>query len=56
VPAAANRLLESGSGFAGPFLFPVAAMAADLDDAAGLPALDELLAAGMVRPGAAPER
>jgi DNA-binding SARP family transcriptional activator len=56
VSAAANRLLECGSGFAGPFLFPVAAMAADLDDAAALPALDELLAAGMVRPGAAPER
>jgi DNA-binding SARP family transcriptional activator len=56
VSAAANRLLECGSGFAGPFLFPVAAMAADLDDAAALSALDELLAAGMVRPGAAPER
>jgi hypothetical protein len=56
VSAAANRLLECGSGFAGPSLFPVAARAADLDDAAGLSALDELLAAGMVRPGAAPER
>jgi hypothetical protein len=56
VSAAANRLLECGSGFAGPFLFPVAGMAADLDDAAALSALDELLAAGMVRPGAAPER
>ena len=31
-------------------------MAADLDDAAALSALDELLAAGMVRPGADPER
>jgi DNA-binding SARP family transcriptional activator len=56
VSAAANRLLECGSGFAGPFLFPVAAAAADLDDAAALSALDELLAAGMIRPGAAPER
>jgi DNA-binding SARP family transcriptional activator len=54
--AAANRLLECGSGFAGPFLFPVAANAADLDDTAALSALDELLAAGMVRPGADPER
>jgi hypothetical protein len=34
----------------------VAAGAADLDDAAALSALDELLAAGMIRPGAAPER
>jgi DNA-binding SARP family transcriptional activator len=56
VSAAANRLLECGSGFAGPFLFPVAALAADLDDTAALAALDELLAAGMVRPGAGPER
>jgi DNA-binding SARP family transcriptional activator len=56
VSVAANALLECGSGFAGPFLFPVAAMAADLDDAAALSALDELLAAGMVRPSAAPER
>jgi DNA-binding SARP family transcriptional activator len=56
VSAAANRLLECGSGFAGPFLFPVAARAADLDDTAALSALDELLTAGMIRPGAAPER
>jgi DNA-binding SARP family transcriptional activator len=56
VSVAANRLLECASAFAGPFLFPVAAKAADLDDAAALSALDELLAAGMVRPGAAPER
>jgi DNA-binding SARP family transcriptional activator len=54
--AAANRLLECASGFAGPFLFPVAAEAADLDDATALAALDELLGAGMVRPGAALER
>jgi DNA-binding SARP family transcriptional activator len=56
VSADANQLLECGSGFAGPFLFPVAALAAGLADAAALSALDELLAAGMVRPGAAPER
>jgi DNA-binding SARP family transcriptional activator len=56
VSASANRLLECGSGFARPFLFPVAAGAADLDDAAALSALDELLAAGMIRPGATPER
>jgi DNA-binding SARP family transcriptional activator len=54
--AGANRLLEYGSGFAGSFLFPVAAMAADLDDTSALSALDELLAAGMVRPGDTPER
>jgi DNA-binding SARP family transcriptional activator len=54
--AEANRLLECGSGFAGPFLLPVAATAADLDDPSALSALDELLAAGMIRPGDAPER
>jgi len=54
--AAANRLLECGSASDGPFLFPVAAAAADLDDPAALAALDELLAAGMIRPGGAPER
>jgi len=52
----ANRLLECGSGFAGPFLLPVAAMAAGLDDPSALSALDELLAAGMIRPGDVPER
>ncbi|MEU4295052.1 BTAD domain-containing putative transcriptional regulator [Kribbella sp. NPDC026596] len=56
VSAAANKLLDCASAFAGPFLFPVAAAAADLDDAAAMPALDELLSAGMVRPAAAPER
>lgn len=54
--AAANRLLESASGFPGPFLFPVAAVVADLDDTASLSALDELLAAGMVRPDEVAER
>ena len=54
--AEANQLLECGSGFAGPFLLPVAATAAGLDDPSALAALDELLAAGMIRPGAAPER
>jgi len=54
--AEANQLLECGSGFAGPFLLPVAAMAASLDDPSALSALDELLAAGMIRPGDAPER
>jgi len=56
ISAAANQLLECGSGFAGPFLLPVAAMAAGLDDPSALSALDELLAAGMIRPGDAPER
>jgi len=54
--AEANQLLECGSGFAGPFLLPVAASAAGLDDPSALSALDELLAAGMIRPGEAPER
>jgi DNA-binding SARP family transcriptional activator len=54
--AGANRLAESASGSAGPFLFPVAAAIADLDDTAALSALDELLAAGMIRPGETPER
>jgi tetratricopeptide (TPR) repeat protein len=54
--AQANQLLECGSGFAGPFLLPVAAMAAGLDDPSALSALDELLTAGMIRAGDAPER
>ena len=56
LPARANRLAEAASGFAGPFLFPVAAAAAGLGDRAALAALDELLAAGLIRPGQAPER
>jgi DNA-binding SARP family transcriptional activator len=56
LPARANRLAEAGSGFAGPFLFPVAAAAAGLGDRAALAALDERLAAGLIRPGEAPER
>jgi DNA-binding SARP family transcriptional activator len=54
--AGANRLLQSAAGFPGPFLFPVAAMVADLDDTAALSALDELLAAGMIRPNEIAER
>ena len=56
LPARANRLAEAASGFAGPFLFPVSAVAAGLGDRAALAALDELLAAGLIRPGQAPER
>ena len=56
LPARANRLAEAASGFAGPFLFPVAGAAAGLGDRAALAALDELLAAGLIRPGQAPER
>jgi DNA-binding SARP family transcriptional activator/tetratricopeptide (TPR) repeat protein len=52
----ANGLLEVASGFAGPFLFPVAATVAELDDTSALSALDELLAAGMIRPDEIPER
>jgi DNA-binding SARP family transcriptional activator len=54
--AEANRLAECASGFAGPFLFPVAAAAAGLDDTAALSALDRLLAAAMIRPGKTAER
>ena len=54
--ARANRLAEAASGFAGPFLFPVAAAVAGLGDRAALAALDELLAAGLIRPGQASER
>jgi DNA-binding SARP family transcriptional activator len=54
--ARANRLAEAASGVAGPFLFPVAAVAAGLGDRAALAALDELLAAGLIRPGQASER
>ena len=56
LPAEANGLAECASGFAGPFLFPVAAAAADLDDTAALSALDKLLAAAMIRPGETAER
>jgi DNA-binding SARP family transcriptional activator len=56
LPARANRLAQAASGFAGPFLFPVAAAAAGLGDKAALAALDELLAAGLIRPGQASER
>jgi len=56
LPARASRLAEAASGFAGPFLFPVAAAAAGLEDQAALAALDELLAGGLIRPGQAPER
>ena len=54
--ARANRLAEAASGFAGPFLFPVAAAAAGLADRVALAALDELLTAGLIRPGGAAER
>jgi DNA-binding SARP family transcriptional activator len=56
LPAEANRLAECASGFAGAFLFPVAAAAAGLDDTAALAALDKLLAAAMIRPGETAER
>ena len=43
-------------GFAGPYPFPVTARAAALGDRPALAALDELLAAGLIRPGQVPER
>jgi hypothetical protein len=56
LPTEANRLAECASGFAGPFLLPVAAAAAGLDDGAALSALDKLVAAAMIRPGETAER
>jgi DNA-binding SARP family transcriptional activator len=56
LPARANRLAQAASGFAGAFLFPVAAVVAGLGDRAALAALDDLLAAGLIRPGQGSER
>jgi DNA-binding SARP family transcriptional activator len=56
LPVRANRLAQAASGFAGTFLFTVAAAAAGLPDRAALAALDALLAAGLIRPGKSPER
>jgi DNA-binding SARP family transcriptional activator len=52
----ANRLLDVATGFDGPFPFAVAAEVAELEDPAGLAALDEILDAGLVEPDVAPER
>jgi DNA-binding SARP family transcriptional activator/tetratricopeptide (TPR) repeat protein len=53
---AANGLLDVAAGFDGPFPFGVVAEVADLEDAAALAALDEVLDAGLVEPDVAPER
>jgi DNA-binding SARP family transcriptional activator len=52
----ANRLLEVAAGFDGPFPFAVVAEVAELEDAAALAALDEVLDAGLVEPDVAPDR
>jgi DNA-binding SARP family transcriptional activator len=52
----ANQFLDTAAGFEGPFPFAVVAEVAELEDAAALAALDELLQAGLVEPDAAPER
>jgi hypothetical protein len=52
----ANRLLDVAAGFDGPFPFAVVAEVAELDDAAALAALDEVLDGGLVEPDVAPER
>ena len=52
----ANRFLDVAAGFDGPFPFAVVAEVAELEDAAALAALDELLDAGLVEPDVAPER
>src|ERR671931_79938 len=46
----ANRFLDTAAGFDGPFPFAVVAEVAELDDAAALVALDELLHAGLLEP------
>jgi len=46
----ANRVLNLAAAFAGPFAFEVLSAATDLDEDALLNCLDELLAAGMIRP------
>jgi DNA-binding SARP family transcriptional activator len=52
----ANRFLDAAAGFEGPFPFAVVAEVAELEDAAALAALDELLHAGLLEPDVAPER
>ena len=51
-----NRFLDTAAGFEGPFPFAVVAEVAELEDAAALAALDELLRAGLIEPDVAPER
>ena len=52
----ANRFLDTAAGFEGPFPFAVVAEVAEMEDAAALAALDEILDAGLVEPDVAPER
>jgi DNA-binding SARP family transcriptional activator len=52
----ANRFLDTAASFEGPFPFAVVTEVAELEDAAALAALDELLHAGLVEPDVAPER
>jgi DNA-binding SARP family transcriptional activator len=54
--ADANRFLDAAAGFDGPFPFAVVAEVAELEDAAALAALDELLHAGLIDPDVIPER
>jgi hypothetical protein len=54
--AAANRLLDAAAGIEGPFLYEPVRAAAGLSDADALAALDDVLAAGLVAPDAAPDR
>jgi DNA-binding SARP family transcriptional activator len=52
----ANRLLDVAAGFDGPFPFAAVAEVAELEDAAALAALDEVLDAGLIESDVAPER
>src|SRR4029453_15689231 len=50
----ANRFLDTAASFEGPFPFAVVTEVAELEDAAALAALDELLHAGLVGPAGGP--
>ncbi|HEX3258940.1 MAG TPA: BTAD domain-containing putative transcriptional regulator [Pseudonocardia sp.] len=52
----ANRLLDVAAAVEGPFLFAPINAAAEMSDAAGLEALDDVLAAGLVVADGAPDR
>jgi predicted ATPase len=52
----ANRFLDVAAGFDGPFPFAVVAEVAELEDAAALAALDEVLDSGLIEADVAPER
>ncbi len=56
LPTSCASFLAHAAAFDGPFPFAPVVEAAGLDEAAGLAALDAVLAAGLVEPAVAPER